>query len=63
MEQFNDIFRPFVNETNKFEKGFGKIRNEEKILVVKKLMLESLQNFRFRGKTLKFEELLIALEK
>ena len=62
MEQFDDILKTFINETNKFEKGFGKIRDEEQMLAVEKLMLESLLNFRFRGATLKYEELLIALE-
>ena len=42
------ILRTFVNETNKFENGFGKIRDEEQMLAVKKLMPESLLNYRFR---------------
>ena len=28
VEQFDDILRTFINETNKFENGFGKIRDE-----------------------------------
>ena len=62
VEQFDDIFRNFINETNKYEGRFGKIRDEEKILAVKRLMAKSLLNYRFRGTTLPYEELLIALE-
>ena len=36
MEQFDDILRTFTNEMNKFENRFGKIRDEEKMLAVKK---------------------------
>ena len=36
MEQFDDILRMFTNEMNKFENRFGKIRDEEKMLAVKK---------------------------
>ena len=61
MEQFDDVLRNFINETNKYEGGFGKIRNEEKILAVKRLMPERLLNYRLRGTTLPYEELLIAL--
>ena len=32
----------------KFENRFGKIMDEEKVLAVKKLMPESLLNYRFR---------------
>ena len=39
MEQFDDILRTFTNEMNKFEHRFSKIRDEEKMLAVKKLML------------------------
>ena len=59
MDQFDDICRNFINETNKYEGRFGKIRDA---LAVKKLMFESLLNCRFRGTTLPYEELLIALE-
>ena len=52
MEQFDDILKNFINETNKYEGRFGKIRDEEKTLAVKKLMPESLLNYRFRGTTL-----------
>ena len=41
VEQFDDIFMNFINETNKYEGRFGKIRDEDKILAVKKLMPES----------------------
>ena len=37
----------FINETNKYEGRFGKNRDEEKTLAVKKLMPESLLNYRF----------------
>ena len=47
---------------NKFERRFGKIRNEEKMLAVKKLMPESSLNYRFRGSTMSYSELIIALE-
>ena len=39
-----------------------KIRDEEKTLAVKKLMPESLLNYRFRGTASSYEELLVALE-
>ena len=44
VEQFDDILRTFINEMNKFESRFGAIRDEEKMLAVKKLMLEGLLN-------------------
>ena len=62
MEQVDDIFRNFIDEANKYEGRAGKIRGEEKTLVVKKLMPESMLNYRFRGTTLLNVELLIALE-
>ena len=62
VEQFDDILRNFINETNKYEGRFGKIRDERKTLAVNWLMPESLLNNRFRGTTLPYEELLIALE-
>ena len=37
VEQFDDILRNFIEEMNKYEGRFGKIRNEEKILAVKKV--------------------------
>ena len=46
----------------KFENRFGKIRDEEKVLAVKKLMPESLLNYRFRGTAMSYDELIIALE-
>ena len=51
VEQFDDILRNFINETNKHEERFGNIRDEEQILAVKKLMPENLLNYRFRGTT------------
>ena len=41
VEQFDDILRTFTNEMNKLENRPGKIRDEEKMLAVKKLMPES----------------------
>ena len=41
---------------------FGKIRDKEKTLAVKRLMPKSLLNYRFRGTTIPREELLMALE-
>ena len=38
VEQFDDILRTFTNEMTKFENRFGKIRDEEKMLAIKKLM-------------------------
>ena len=37
VEQFDDILRNFMNETNKYEARFRKIRDEMKILAVKKV--------------------------
>ena len=62
VEQFDDILRTFTNEMNKFENRFSKIRDEEKMLAVKKLMPECLLNYRFRGTTMSYNELIIALE-
>ena len=42
VEQFDDFLRTFVNETNKFENRFGKLRDEAKMAAVKKLVPESL---------------------
>ena len=61
VEQFDDILRKFINETNKFENRFGTIRDEGKMLAVKKSMLESLL-YRFPGTTMSYGELLVALE-
>ena len=47
-----------INETNNFENRFSNIRDEEKMLAVKKLMLESLLNYR----SMSYRELLVALE-
>ena len=47
---------------NKFECRFGAIRDEEKMLAVKKLMPDSLLNCRFRGTTMSHSEFIIALE-
>ena len=62
VEQFDDILRTFINEMNKFESRFGAIRDEEKMLAVKKLMPESLLNYWFRGTTMSYSEIIIALE-
>ena len=62
VEQFDDILRTFTNEMSKSENRFGKIRDEEKMLAVKKLMPESLLNYRFRGTTMSYSELFLALE-
>ena len=47
---------------NKFESRFGAIRDEENMLAVKKSMPESLLNYRFRGTTMSYSEIIIALE-
>ena len=52
MVQFDDILKTFTNE----------IMDEEKMLAVKKLMPESLLNYRFRGTTMSYSELIVALE-
>ena len=62
VEQFDDILRTFISETNKFENRFGAIRCEEKMLAVEKWLFESLFNFRFRGTSMSYSELLVALE-
>ena len=62
VEQLDDILRTFTNEKTKFENRFGKIRDEEKVLAVKKLMPESLLNYRFRGTAMPYGDLVIALE-
>ena len=62
VEQLDDILRTSTNEMNKFENRFGKIRDEEKMLAVKKLIPESLLNYRFRGTTMSYSELIVALE-
>ena len=63
VEQFGDILRTFMHEMNKFENRLCQIREEEKMLAVKKLMPESLLNYRFRGTTMSYSELIVALEK
>ena len=62
VEQFDGILSTFKNEMTKFENRFGKIRDEEKVLAVKKLMPESLLNYRFRETAMLYDELIIALE-
>ena len=62
VEQFDDNLMTFTNEMNKFASKFGKIRDEEKMLAVMKLMPESLLKYRFRGTTMSYNELIIALE-
>ena len=62
VEQFDDILRTFITDMNKFESRFGVTRNEEKMLAVKKLMPESLLNYRLRGTTKPHSEIINALE-
>ena len=62
MDQFDDILRTFIDEMNMFESRFGAIRDKEKMLAVKKLMPESLLNYRFRGTTMSYSETITALE-
>ena len=62
VEQFDDVLRTFTNDVNNFENRFGKIRDEDKMLAVKKLMPQSLLNCRFRGTTMSHSELIVALE-
>ena len=62
VEHFDDILRTFITDTNRFENRFGMIRDEEKMLAVKKLMPGSLLNYRFRGRTMSYSELLVSLE-
>ena len=57
VEQFDDILRTFMNDSNKFENGYGTVRDEEKMFPVKKLMPESLLNYRFRGTTMSYSKL------
>ena len=44
MEQLDDILRTFINEKNKFENRCGLLRDEEKMLAVKKLILRACCN-------------------
>ena len=46
----------------KFETRFGAIRGEEKMLAVKKIMPESLLNYRFRGTAMPYGEIISAVE-
>ena len=62
VEQFDDVLRTFTNDVNNLENRFGKNRDEEKMLAVKKLMPESLLNYRFGGTTMSYSELIVALE-
>ena len=62
VEQFDDILRTFINETNKFENRFGTTSDEEKMLTIKKMMPQSPSNCRFRGTTISYSELLVARE-
>ena len=62
VEQFDEVLRTFINETNKAENRFGTNRDEEYTLAVKKLLLESLLNYRFRDTMMSHSELLVALE-
>ena len=38
VEQFDDVLRTFINETNTFDNRFGKIEYEGKMLADEKLM-------------------------
>ena len=51
VEQFDEILRTFINETNKIENRFGITSDEEK----KKLMFDSLLNYSFRGTTMSYD--------
>ena len=62
VEHFDDILRTFINDPNKLENRFGTIGDEEEMLAVKKLMPESLLNYRFGGTTMSYSELLVAPE-
>ena len=44
VEAFDDILKALI-EANKFEDQFGEIRDEKKMLGIKKLMLETPLNF------------------
>ena len=61
VEQFDDILRTFTDEMKRSENRFGKIRDEEKMLPVKKLMPESLLNYKFRRTRMSYSELIVAL--
>ena len=61
VEQSDDIPRTLTNEMNKLENRFGKIRDEEKMLAVRNMLPESLLNYRFRGATMSYSEIIIAL--
>ena len=61
MEHFVDILTTFINDVNKSHHIFGKPTNEESTLADNKLMCESLLNYGFRGTTLSYEELIIAI--
>ena len=63
MEQFDDILRTFINETNKFENRFGTIRDWEKMLAVQQLLLEGFRTSDSVERRLSNSELLVALEK
>ena len=54
VEQFDDILRTFINDTNKFENRFCTVRDDDKMLAVKESMLEILLNYRFRGTTMSY---------
>ena len=56
VEQFDDILRNFINETNKYEGRFWEnSRRREDLGSKKKKVLESLLNCRFRGTTLPYK--------
>ena len=51
------LLRTFISVTNKFENRVGTIRDKEKMPAVKKLMPESLLNFRFRGMSMSYDKI------
>ena len=62
VEQLDDILKNFINETNKYEDWFGENPRRREDSGSEKLMPESLLNYRFRGTTFPYEDLLMALD-
>ena len=58
----DEFLKTFTTEMTKFENRFGKIRDVEKVLAIKKLMPESLLNSKFRRTEVPYGELIITLE-
>ena len=59
MQQFADILRTFINAAIKYESRSGKVRDEEKTSAFKMLMPERPLNFRFRGTTITYDEIIL----